>query len=127
MNIQTNASLAREKQRNSPEMFEFKSKIEQFLETTKASDCVKYWITSDLGKMTNMPYYRCNKLGKRPAHQPKSNEVIKEYMIVFFKYYAQDKNNLNFIKKLLMWLKRNQCQYLRKLSKKPVKQKKEQI
>ncbi len=122
MENRSKLSVQREKTRTSPEMARFKEQIIEFLLSTNADDETSYFLSSDLSKMTSMPFYKNPKLGKRPSHIVEPNVIVKKYVNLFAKYYSIN-NDIEFISKLFSWLKRNQSQYLRKLSKKTTYQK----
>lgn len=122
MGNRSKLSIQREKTRTSPEMAKFKQQIIDFLAVTNATDETSYFLTSDLSKMTSMPFYKAAKIGKKPNHIVESNIIVKNYIMLFAKYYSLNKD-VEFISKLFSWLKRNQSQYLRKLSKKTAFQK----
>lgn len=103
-------SLQRERERNSPQIQEFKNKIEDFFEKTGLPDAVKYKIRIDLSTMTNMPYYGKDK-GLRYSISPK--ETIRECC-----YHLIDYGDMDFSDKLLKWLTKQQNQSFRKMFKK---------
>ena len=104
------SSLRRESQRNSLEMQIFEKEIEYFFEKACVPDALRYKIKVNLSTTTNMPYYGKNK-GMR--YQMTDREVIKQCC-----YYLIDFGDIDFSKKLLQWLTRQQNQSFRKMSKK---------
>ncbi len=122
MENKSRAAINRERIRNSPEMMKFRKQIIDFLNDVNADEETQYILSSDLGKMTNMPFYKQPKLGRKPNHIIKPNVIVKNYISLFTKHYSKNKD-LEFIEKLFSWLTRNQSQYLRKLSKRTPYQK----
>ena len=108
-------SINREKKRNSPETEEFRNEIKSFFEKTGVDPAIRYKIMVDLSVMTDMPFYRTDK-GKRYKVEPE--KVIKDCCS-----YLIGLNNIDFAKKLLYWMTRQQNQSLRKISTKTCQQK----
>src|SRR5690606_33738469 len=101
------ASIKREKKRLSSETYEFKKKINEFLEGKKSE--VAYTIKRDLACMTSMPFYK-DRPERIPVHYS-YKELLIEYMNLFVQHDDKD-----LIKKLLRALNRNQAQTIRKVA-----------
>lgn len=107
-----------EKQRNSNEMQEFKSKVNEMLEFVNRPE-IEYYMIRDLSRKMNLPFYKETK-NRGIRTKMSADEVIKGYCEICRVYYIKDCNG-DFIKKLFKHLSEQQNQYFRKLSRRTSK------
>ena len=101
--------------RNSPKMQQFLCDVLLFLDSTNASQDIRYHLTRDLAKRMDLPFYESPyKCGKR--NRMGADQIVKEYCGLCVTYCNQDPNNIGFIKELLQLLSVQQNQHMRKLS-----------
>ncbi|MBI3714063.1 MAG: hypothetical protein HY253_14035 [Burkholderiales bacterium] len=106
------ASLAREAKRNSPETRQFRNEIEHFLHVTNAEPNIAYFLRQDLKKMTDMAYYGMD-IGHR-TFSLKPTEIAIEYCNLLANF-----GTIEFTRKILKEISRQQNQTLRKLFLRP--------
>lgn len=99
-----------EEKRNSFEVQQFKREVETFLKEVDASDEMCYRVRCDLAKKVDSPFYNDYK-GNRCCKMS-TEEIAKEYVRLLIKY-----DNINFTKKLLLSLIRQQSQTFRRIYK----------
>lgn len=111
--IRSQASLLREKTRNSLKTIQFRERIEEFLISTSASPELSYTIKRDLSKKTDLPYYKKKKKVMKVS-SPRSS-LIRELMERLIQY-----DDLEFSVQLLKLLRVQQDQTLRKIPHKSI-------
>ena len=102
-------SRKREEKRNSQQTKDFRKKIINFLETTRADNEIVYSIKRDLSKKTDMEFYKQKKKIVKIKRQ--NIEIVKEYVRLLIEY-----NDLDFAKRLIKKLSVQQDQALRKIA-----------
>lgn len=105
----SNASKKRELKRNSKSTLIFKSEIEELLDGANSE--IAYSMKKDLAAMTNMAFYKYRP--KKIALQLTNKEIVKGYC-----HLLKNNNDIDFSKKVLMQLNKNQSQTIRKIAKK---------
>lgn len=98
-------------ERESPQMQEFKKRVETFLKKGSVDLETQYHLKSNLAAKINLPYYGESK-GKRPKNPYNHFEIV----LAFCKYLIRY-DNLDFTKELLDKLTIQQNQSLRKIAK----------
>lgn len=102
---QSAASRYRERVRNHPDTIAFRNQVNEAFKT--ADPQVEYSVKRDLKTMTSMPFYGITLV--RPKMTYSRRELVQAYA-----NFLQDYYDIEFSRKLLGWLNRNQNQTIRK-------------